>query len=170
MVLQAVVNLFLLCSWPIISVVISRLKACIAPHEEALKKSMQDRSNNFNIESERLYIGENIDFKTLMIKIKDNYYRLVIIDSVQYMNFTYEQLKEFTKTYAKRKLTPIFVSFGTAYKKPDCSHKIMHACDVKVFFDKGVATIDSRYLDTTKKVRLFSPKTEIGKSQVSLFA
>lgn len=130
---------------------------------------MQDRSNNFNIESEKLYIGENIDFDTLMIKIKRNYYRMVIIDSVQYMNFTYQQLQELNKTYLKRKLIPIYVSFGTAYKKPSCDPKIMHACDVKVFFDKGMATIDSRYLATTKKVRLFTPKTEVSMLQTSLF-
>lgn len=143
-------------------------KGLYCSHEEALKKSFRDRSNNFNIESKKLYIGENIDFDTLTLKIQRNYYRLVIIDSVQYMRFTYEQLQELTKTFAKRKFIPVLVSFGTAYKKPACDVKIMHACDVKMFFDKGVATIDSRYLSATKKVRLFTPETT-AIAQASLF-
>ncbi len=134
-------------------------KALYCSHEEALKKSMRDRANNFKIESSRLYVGQNIDFETLLLKIRRNYYRLAIIDSVQYMQFTYEQLKQLNAEFAKRKLIVILVSFGTSYKKPACNNEIMHACDVKVFFDAGVATIDSRYLDTVKKIRLFSPQT-----------
>lgn len=138
-----------------------KAKGLYVSHEEALKKSMQDRTKNFKIESTKLFIGENLDFETLLYKIKRNYYRMVIIDSVQYMQFTYDQLKELNKTFTKRKLIPILVSFGTAYKKPTCNNDIMHACDVKIFFDAGVATIDSRYLDTIKKVRLFTPQTSI---------
>lgn len=145
-----------------------KLKGLYCSHEEALKKSMRDRANNFRIESRRLYIGQNIDFDTLVEKIRSNYYRLAIIDSVQYMRFTYEQLKQLNFEFTKRKLIVILVSFGTAYKSPSCSNEIMHACDVKVFFDAGVATIDSRYLDTIKKVRLFSPQTTVI-SQTSLF-
>ena len=145
-----------------------KLKGLYCSHEEALKKSMRDRANNFRIESRRLYIGQNIDFETLIEKIRSNYYRMAIIDSVQYMRFTYEQLKQLNFEFTKRKLLIILVSFGQAYKKPDCSAEIMHACDVKVFFDAGVATIDSRYLDTSKRVRLFSPQTTVI-SQTSLF-
>jgi archaellum biogenesis ATPase FlaH len=145
-----------------------KLKGLYCSHEEALKKSMRDRANNFKIESKRLYIGQNIDFNTLLDKIRRNYYRLAIIDSVQYMRFTYEQLKQLNAEFTKRKLIVILASFGTAYKNPSCSNEIMHACDVKVFFDAGVATIDSRYLDTVKKIRLFSPQTTAIQQQ-SLF-
>ena len=145
-----------------------KVKGLYCSHEEALKKSMRDRANNFQFSSKRLYVGQNIDFETLIDKIKRNYYRLVIIDSVQYMRFTYEQLKQLNFEFTKRKLLLILVSFGTAYKKPDCSNEIMHACDVKVFFDAGVATIDSRYLPTIKKTRLFKPETTIIQ-QKSLF-
>ncbi len=145
-----------------------RLKGLYCSHEEALKKSMRDRANNFKIESTRLYIGANVDFETLCEKIRKNYYRVVIVDSVQYMQFTYDQLKQLNAEFTKRKLIVILVSFGTAYKKPACSNEIMHACDVKVFFDAGVATIDSRYLDSVKKVKLFSPQSTVLQQQ-SLF-
>ena len=47
-----------------------RAKALYCSHEEAFKKSMRDRSNNFNIESKKLYVGMNIDFETLLHKIQ----------------------------------------------------------------------------------------------------
>lgn len=145
-----------------------KAKGLYCSHEEAFKKSMRDRSNNFNIESNKLYIGMNIDFETLVEKITRNYYRMVIIDSVQYMRFNYEQLQQLNTLFTKRKLIVVLVSFGASYKKPDCSREIMHACDIKIFFDAGVATVDSRYLDKTKKVRLFNPQTE-AISQPTLF-
>lgn len=146
-----------------------KLKGLYCSHEEALKKSMRDRANNFKIESKRLYIGQNIDFETLIDKIRRNYYRLAIIDSVQYMRFTYEQLQKLQFEFTKRKLIVILVSFGSAYKNPSCSKEIMHACDVKVFFDAGVATVDSRYLPTIKKTRLFTPQQSSIIQQQSLF-
>ncbi|MCT4645557.1 MAG: DNA repair protein RadA, partial [Carboxylicivirga sp.] len=139
-------------------------KSLYCSYEEAFKKSMRDRSNNFNIEAKKLYVGVNIDFETLLEKIKRNYYRMIIIDSVQYMRFTYEQLQQLNAMFSKRKLIIVLVSFGTAYKKPACSNDIMHACDVKIFFDAGVATVDSRYLSATKKVRLFTPETKVAKT------
>lgn len=132
-------------------------KVLYCSHEEAFKKSIQDRSNLFKIESKKLYVGQSIYFDFLMKKIKANYYRMVIIDSVQYMNFTYQQLQELTETFKKRKLIPVLVSFGTAYKKPTCHADIMHACDIKMYFDAGMVTVDSRYLHETRKVRLFTP-------------
>ncbi len=146
-----------------------RAKGLYCSHEEAFKKTFQDRTNNFSINSEKLYAGANINFDTLMTKIQKNYYRLAIIDSVQYMHFTYEQFQQLSQTFQKRKFIPVLVSFGKEYKKPSCDVKIMHACDVKVFFDKGVATIDSRYLPTIKKVRLFTPQTTAIVQQPTLF-
>ncbi|MBN2259831.1 MAG: AAA family ATPase, partial [Clostridiales bacterium] len=144
-------------------------KVLYCSHEEALKKSLRDRSNNFNIESKKLFVGENIDFSYLLEKIKRNYYRMVIIDSVQYMQFSYDQLKELNTIFKKRKLILVLVSFGTAYKKPGCNNDIMHACDVKIFFDAGVATVDSRYLSEVRKNRIFTPRTSLAVQSPTLF-
>ncbi len=133
-------------------------KSLYCSHEEALKKSLRDRTLNFNVESTKIYFGVNIDFDTLVDKIRKNYYRLVIIDSVQYMQFTYEQLQELNRTFAKRKIIFLYVSFGQSYKKPDCNKAIMHACDIKLFFDAGKLTIDSRYKGETLQVQLFKPE------------
>ena len=139
-------------------------KAIYCSHEEALKKTIRDRAINFDINSTRLYIGEFIDFDTLVAKIKSNYYRMFIIDSVKYMRFTIDQLHELNALYRKRKIVTVLVSFGSAYKKPDCNFDLMHECDIKMFFDKGTVTVDSRYLDTTKKHRLFTPGQTSGQT------
>jgi energy-coupling factor transporter ATP-binding protein EcfA2 len=133
-------------------------KALYCSHEEALKKSLRDRTVNFNIESTKVFFGVNIDFQTLVVKIQKNHYRLVIIDSVQYMGFTYEQMQELNRMFSKRKIIFFYVSFGQTYKKPDCNKAIMHACDIKLFFDKGRLTIDSRYKSETLQVQLFKPE------------
>lgn len=127
---------------------------------------MKDRSINFSIDSPRLYVGEFIDFDTLLAKIKTNYYRMIVIDSVQYMSFTYKQLQKLNETFRKRKIIPVLVSFGKTYKNPDCEVALMHACDIKMFFDKGTVTVDSRYLDTTKKHRLFTPGQTTGQTSL----
>ena len=144
-------------------------KVLYCSHEEALKKTMRDRANNFDISSKKLYVGEYINFDYMIEKIRRNYYRMLIIDSVQYSQFTYEQLKQLDAEFKKRKLVVILVSFGTALKSPKCNTDIMHACDIKMFFDKGVAIIESRYLSETKKARLFTPQTKTGVMQATLF-
>lgn len=135
-------------------------KSIYASHEEALKKSMRDRAINFKLEASKLYIGSDLSFEELLDKIKRNYYRMAIIDSVQFMNFTYEQQKILFASFPKRKIIFVFVSFGTGYKKPKCSTDIMHACDIKLFFDAGKLTIDSRYKSETLQVELFKPQTK----------
>lgn len=134
-------------------------------HEEALKKSMRDRAINFNLCSKKLYIGATLDFDYLVKKITSNHYRMVIIDSVQYMSLTYEQIKTLNSLFAKRKIIFVYVSFGNAYKNPKCSHDIMHSCDIKLYFDAGMLTIDSRYKSEITKVKLFTPKKAQGANQ-----
>ncbi|MBN1987847.1 MAG: hypothetical protein JW783_00435 [Bacteroidales bacterium] len=138
-------------------------------HEESLKKSIHDRVVNFNIKAKKLYVGESVGFAEMVDKIKRNYYRMVVVDSVQYMNFTYAQQKELYATFKKRKIILVLVSFGSSYKKPACAIDIMHACDIKMFFDKGVVTVDSRYLSETRKTRIFTPRQSAVHVQGALF-
>jgi hypothetical protein len=134
-----------------------------------MKQTIQTRINNFNIEAAKLYVGERIEFDVLIDLIRKRYYRLLIQDSVQYSQFTYEQLQILNDLFKKRKLMIILVSFGTAYKKPKCNTDIMHACDVKMFFDKGEVIVDSRYLDQTTSVKLFTPGRKKTVNEPTLF-
>jgi len=133
-------------------------KALYNSHEERVNQTIQERIVKFNIHSPKLFFGNALKYDEMIHKIERNHYRLVIIDSVQYMDFTYEQYKELRRTFAKRKLAIVMVSFGTGLAKPDPSFKDhLHASDVKGFFHNGKLTMISRYTHKPSITSLFNP-------------
>ena len=136
-------------------------------HEEKDNKTLQDRVNEFNINSPKLYIGVSLNFVQMLDKIKANHYHFVVIDSVQYMNFTYDQLKQLCDTFKKKKKFGIvMVSFGNTMGNPDRAKELLHASDVKCFFKHGNLDIVSRYLKNPIKKILFNPNKS---NQLRLF-
>lgn len=129
-------------------------------HEEKTKKTIQDRVNNFNISAPKLYIGNALPYDRMMDKIKKNHYHMVIIDSVQYMQFTYEQLKEMIRTFPRRSLGIVMVSFDFT----DTNIKnLRHASDIKCHFKANAAgkltvNVKSRYNAHPVECVLFNPK------------
>lgn len=126
-------------------------------HEERINQTIRDRIINYSIQSPRLYFGNALTYEEMVHKIEKNYYRAVFIDSVQYMSFTYEQLKDLRKSFAKRKLIVGMVSFGKAKWAPKCQDDMLHAADVKCFLKNGNINIESRYLKKPIDYRLFTP-------------
>lgn len=133
-------------------------------HEEKVNQTIKDRIINFDIDADKLYFGNSLKFERMIDKIQRNYYRAVIIDSVQYMDFTYDQLKELRITFAKRKLAIIMVSFGTL-DNPTGGKDLLHASDIKLFFSNGKLNAKSRYTQKPVNVQLFNPNQD----QLKLF-
>jgi hypothetical protein len=131
-------------------------------HEEKLNKSLQQRVQNYNISNPNLYFAPGWDFETLMDKILKLKYRVVVIDSVQYMKFTYEQLIELKERFSRRNILLILVSFGSTLGKTDGADKLLFASDIKMHFNQGILTSISRYLDKPVKKQLFNPKQTNG--------
>jgi len=137
-------------------------------HEERDNKTLQDRVNNFKIDSKKITIGVSVPFDEMINKIKRGHYSYVVIDSVQYMAFTYDQLKLLIEVgKRKKKFGIIMVSFGNTEGNPKNAVDHLHASDVKCFFKKGAMHVKSRYLNQPKSVRLFDPKTD--NAQTALF-
>ncbi len=136
-------------------------------HEEGANQTIQDRINNFNIESSKLFVADSLAFDDMCEKIERNYYRLVIIDSVKYMGFTFSQLKELRIRFAKRHLSVIMVDFGKAKGNPQSGVDLLHASDVKMFFKNGTIYSISRYLSAPSEYRLFVPQKT--SNQLALF-
>jgi len=137
-------------------------------HEEADNKTLQDRVFEFDINSRNLYFGISLDFEQMVEKIKRNRYHFVIIDSVQYMDFTYDQLIELKNLFKKKKKFGIvMVSFGNTIGKPDRGKELLHASDVKCFIKEGRLNVISRYLKSPVNKTLFCPKKD--NRQLSLF-
>jgi len=125
-------------------------------HEERDRKTIQDRAVKFNINSTKIAIGVSLPFDVMIQKIKSNHYSYLIIDSIQYMQFTYQQLQQLIDTYKrKKKFGIIMVSFGDVEDKPRGAIDHLHASDVKCFFKDGRVTIKSRYMDRPTHKVLF---------------
>lgn len=129
-------------------------------HEERHNKTLQTRvaetlAHNL---SDKLYFAPAWPIDLLKKKILSNKYRVVVIDSAQYMGLTYDQLIDLREVFKKRNIIYIVVSFGTALGKTDGVNDILHASDVKVHINQGKLTVQSRYLSTVYKEQLFNPK------------
>lgn len=135
--------------------------------EEGLNQTIQSRINERNISAARLYIADRMPFEELVDKIKRNYYRVVIIDSVKFMGFTYEQYKLLTEIYKTKSF--IFLAHGTSHYSTDGANDIVRAADVKVFVKNGVATIISRYKSDPVEVKLFDYNPKAKNGQIGLF-
>ena len=143
-------------------------------HEERDNKSIQDTVNDFNINSNKIAVGLSLPFDVMVEKIRRNHYSFVVIDSIQYMQLTYDQLKELHKmTKKKKKFGIILLSFGDKKDKPTNARQHLHACDIKCFFEAGKITVTSRYTNKIVTQRLFAIEntdtTLPGYKQLSLF-
>jgi predicted ATP-dependent serine protease len=140
-------------------------KALYNSHEEAVNKTIQDRVNQWNIDAPKLYFGNKLDYETMCKKIVANKYRLVIIDSVKYMDFTADQLYDFNYRFRKRSICLLMVAFGTGIGSTDGAKDHLHASDVKLYFTKGKIHSHGRYISAPKNITLFKPTVE----EVNLF-
>jgi archaellum biogenesis ATPase FlaH len=129
-------------------------------HEERVNQTIQQRIREYEINSEKLFFGNALSFETMMDKIRRNYYRVVVIDSVQYMQFTYEQFREMRAAFTKRHLGVIMVSFGSSEGNPDRAKDLLHASDIKLFFKSGSVKVVSRYTGKPVSRLLFRPQKD----------
>lgn len=134
-------------------------------HEEQDNKTLQSRINNFNIESKKLTIAVSVPFDEMVRKIKTGHYSYCVIYSVQFMSFTYDQLKELRElAKRKKKFGIIMVSRGDKKYNPKNAIEHLHACDVKCFMKGGFVDIESRYLGYDIRKQIF--KASIGKRDI----
>lgn len=134
--------------------------------EERISKSLQERVQEHGIGSQRLYFGDNMTFEELMAKLEKGRFAAVFIDSLQYMNFTYDQYKQFKKRYPSVAL--VFISQVNNRGTVNGGEKFIHAVDIKVNIVAGLAEIRSRFLQKGHvKVRLFGKEKQ--PAQTSLF-
>ena len=135
-------------------------KALYNSHEEKTNRTFKKRANDFLPPFNPLvkfHTGEEYDFETLCRYIERSKYRVVVIDSVQYMRFTVEQLTEMRQRFKRRKFILIMISFGTGVGSTDGANKLLHACDVKLHVKNGKLTSHGRGLDAVVVKQLFTP-------------
>ena len=139
-------------------------------HEEQDNKTFQDRVNEFEIDSRKITIAVSVPFDEMVRKIKTGHYSYVVIDSVQFMAFTYEQLKHLKELgKRKKKFGIIMVSFGNQKYNPKNAVDHLHASDVKCYFKNGHIDVESRYLSAPVRKQLFTPGAIKSSNQPTLF-
>jgi DNA replication protein DnaC len=142
-------------------------KALYVSYEEDTNKSVVERTKRWNIDSEKLYFAGRMNYDQLVDKVHKNKYRVLVIDSLQYANFTYQNLIDFRARFKKRNIILLMLSFGNALGKTLGFNDHLHASDVKLYFNQGELTSVSRYLGSVVKKQLFKP--EEVKSEGALF-
>jgi len=91
------------------------------------------------------FADHEMTFDKLMIKLKKKKSpKFIVIDSLQYWNITYEQYKEMKEAFPKKSF--LFISHAKG-KIPDgkVADKIRYDAGIKVFIEKYIAFIVSRY-------------------------
>lgn len=135
-------------------------KTLYATYEERTNKTLQDRIINLGISkanAPKLYFGRDLTFEEVKHKIKSNHYKLVVIDSVQYSDFTIDMLHDLRLTFKRKKIAFFFVSFGTSKGKTDGAKDLLHASDVKLYFHNGKVLSHGRYIEQQIEKVLFTP-------------
>ena len=111
--------------------------------EEGISKSIQDTVISQNLQADGLFFFDGLSYEEMCEKAKRGRYRFVIIDSIQYMGFTYSQYQEFNRRFKAKGL--ILISQVNGKGKARGGEQILHAVDMKVGIDAGKANYRSRY-------------------------
>ncbi len=127
--------------------------------EEGISQSLQTRCRNHNITAEsNIFFGDRLTFEDFCEKMKRGRYRVGIIDSLQYMKFTYAQYQKLVELFPTKAF--IFISQVNQSGKAKGGSDILHACDMKVYVNRGKATIHSRYGTGEKTLTLYRPASD----------
>lgn len=111
--------------------------------EEGISKSIQDSIIDFGISSTKLYFYDGLTYEEMCERAKNGRYRFVVVDSIQYMHFTYAQYQDFVGRFKNKGL--ILVSQVNGKGKARGGEQILHAVDMKVNINAGRAEYRSRY-------------------------
>jgi thymidine kinase len=103
-------------------------------------------------------IGDRDTYEEMMLKLKTNKARFVVIDSCQYLNLTTEQYKRMIKTYPKKAF--IIVSWEqNGNPKGEYAKAIRYMVDIKCHVLNGLARCQSRF-GATVPYRIFGADAE----------
>jgi len=125
--------------------------------EEGLNQTLRDRAAFVKPRSKKLFVGDRVRFENMVKRIKSCHYRFIIIDSVQFANFTYDQYQQLTDLFPKKSF--IFISQASAFNKTDGANRILFATDCKLYFKNGTVISSSRFNAEDGFAQLYIPKS-----------
>lgn len=127
--------------------------------EEGIAQTLKDRIISTGVSSPNLMFADRMSFGEMIEKLKKGRYHFAVIDSVNYMKFSYSDYKEYEKQVPSKGL--ILINQVNGQGKIKGGTDILHATDIKINVVKGLAMIESRYAASNTQMRLFGhePKT-----------
>ncbi|MGL5133266.1 MAG: AAA family ATPase [Planktothrix sp.] len=136
-------------------------KVCYNSWEEGIAKTFQDRVTQLNIQRlDKIFLLEKYRFEEMMSDdFKRKNYKVIVIDSVNYMSLTYEQYKALRDKYPHKIL--LFIQQMGNRGNPKGGTDIYHATDIKVTCMGGKAKFEGRYAPE-RTVQIFEKKTQKG--------
>lgn len=127
-------------------------------HEEGFSQTLQDRIIGNNITSDKLYFADRMGYEEMVDRMKRSRCQFAVIDSLQYMNFTYAQYKDFVERAKSKSLIIISQTNNRGTVKGGTD--ILHAVDMKIKVAGGKATIQSRFNSSgVQTITLFNTKS-----------
>jgi SpoVK/Ycf46/Vps4 family AAA+-type ATPase len=118
--------------------------------EQGFSKSFKDQVIRAGISADsesRFMIGSKDEYEVMRMKIERGRPRFIIIDSLQYIKMSVDQLQALTKKFKKQAF--IIISWETGGQpKGDTAKAMKYISDIKCRVVLGVATCQSRYGET----------------------
>jgi molybdopterin-guanine dinucleotide biosynthesis protein len=130
--------------------------------EQGEGKSLQDVVRLVNLadcEAGSIVFGDKDTFEDMMIKLKKNRAKFVVIDSLQYTNLTTKDYKRMIETFKKKAFIIISWEGNGSEPKGEYAKAIRYMVDIKMRVYKGTMNADSRFGET-KPFKIFEQKAE----------
>lgn len=116
--------------------------------EQGFTKSLQANIETSNITpTDNIMFGDRLNYEEMIERLRTNQARFVVIDSIQYLNFTKKQYQELKRLFRKKAF--IFISHAQGQQpKGQAAKDIRYDVDIKVQIIAGVTSVQSRFGQT----------------------
>ena len=112
--------------------------------EEGISQTLQETIADSEIpEDVPMYFYDSLEYDVMCAKAKSTRSKFIVIDSIQYMAFSYAQYQDFVKRFPTKSL--LLISQVNNSGKPRNGTQILHAVDIKMQVNAGAAEYRSRY-------------------------
>jgi len=128
--------------------------------EEGFSKTLKDKLVNANALSKDLFIADFRKYSEVVTEMKPNTYNFIVIDSLDTLGISAEQLRELRTI--NDKVGFITISQSTKDGKMRGSNEIAHDADIVVVVENGVATTKKNRFKETNLVFEVFPNARVG--------
>ena len=124
--------------------------------EEGIRMSLASKLKSAGATSTNLRFFDTVKYEDMIDRLTASNFKFVIIDSIQYMGFSYLNYRKFRELFPEKSLILISQVNRDLRPKGAFGEDLLHAVDIKAAIFDGYATYKGRYLPETFEVDLFN--------------